>query len=189
MKQSLAWAILGTVWALACSSSGGDGARGTSITDAGSGGALGSTGGMTATGGAIGSGGTRSSTGGSSAGGSGGGSGKMCGAVTCTGAQVCVAHRTVGGAYIPVDGGYKCPTGTHLEPLGGTPEHCVADFTYDCLDLPGCTPTEVSCHCGTSSIADTMFTCPMAYPACSLPTKGTPWLAPSAQLICEQDAP
>jgi hypothetical protein len=121
-------------------------------------------------------------------GGAGGGTSKECVGATCTATQVCVAYRRVGGGLLQPDGG-KCPSGSHVEPLGGAGAYCAADFAYKCAELVGCFQGKVTCACATININDTAGTCPTGYAACSDPKPDTTWLNSSAQLICEERVP
>lgn len=145
----------------------------------GEGGAAGGTGGATGGVGGANAGAAGSSTDSAGAGGDGGLVETSCGEVSCDDAEVCIATRVVGGGVDFSDDNGDCPPGKHIEPQV---TYCVADFTYQCQELSGCSTSDVRCDCGAG-------TCPSNAPACTDPQPDAPFLDPSAQLICELQAP
>jgi hypothetical protein len=207
VKRNVLLVLAGACFALSCSGSDASGSPGTNTdASAGSGGQSASTGGASAGGAASGgssasggAGGVTAGAGGMTSGGAGaggsatggaagsngtggsatGGSGS-CGGTQCrVPAELCVAHRTVGGGMLLPDAG-RCPAGTHVE--GTSRQYCAADYAYECVDLVGCNPGSISCSCGGAI-------CPSRYPACSDPTPNRVGLDPVAQLVCELLAP
>jgi hypothetical protein len=96
--------------------------------------------------------------------------------MTCTASQTCVAYRTVGGGIFPPDTEGKCMTGKHLEN-----DRCQSDFAYTCAELTGCTAPAATCHCAANTPCAASNVCRLPYVV--------PWLDPSADLLCELQAP
>jgi hypothetical protein len=153
----------------------GDASGGDAGASAGDAGASGSAVGGSANGGDAGAGGGSGAGAGSGGGGgSGGSAGTPCVDRTCSDSEVCVAHRTIGGAVSPPDDAGACPPNEHEEN-----DYCLVNYAYECVAQPGCTGGTVDCSCGT---------CPQPFNTCR-PLYMAAWLDTDAKLICEQLAP
>jgi hypothetical protein len=74
--------------------------------------------------------------------------------VGCTTSQICVAHRTVGGALVTPDDAGVCPPGRHVELLPGGDPICQNDWAYSCEDRPAGCAGVVDCTCAGTYCGD-----------------------------------
>lgn len=81
------------------------------------------------------------------------------GPTNCTGCapgQICVAHRTFGGAaMLPSEAG-ACPPGTHVEEMGGATV-CEDNWIYTCGPAPAGCSGAINCACASNYCADHSF--------------------------------
>jgi len=71
-------------------------------------------------------------------------------ACLCKTGDICVGHRTVGGAFIIPDDAGTCPSGRHRE-AGG---RCENDWKYACQPKPASCSGTVDCSCAQTFCAD-----------------------------------